>query len=147
MRNSYNDMPGCPAFICMVKPNQFSFAVFAGEAAAVPKDCSSEQISFSDSVSVPDEPMMDDGEKDEEESLDSHKMIRVCDTLIEVFMVDKSTPTDWRRLLDFSKEWNNICPYFYIYKHCQDRADSEDDPGMNHKFRWLGRLKEVRHII
>ncbi|GKU87684.1 hypothetical protein SLEP1_g2045 [Rubroshorea leprosula] len=90
----------CPAFVDVVRPNQFSFAVFAGETAAVPKDCSSEQISFSDSVSVPDEPMMDGGEKDEEESFDSHKMIR-------------------------------------------DRADSEDDLGMKHKFLWLGRkLKE-----
>ncbi|GKU87685.1 hypothetical protein SLEP1_g2045 [Rubroshorea leprosula] len=87
----------CPAFVDVVRPNQFSFAVFAGETAAVPKDCSSEQISFSDSVSVPDEPMMDGGEKDEEESFDSHKMIRVCDKLIEIFMVDKPTPADWRR--------------------------------------------------
>ncbi|KAL0325104.1 UNVERIFIED_CONTAM: hypothetical protein Sradi_5079700 [Sesamum radiatum] len=39
------------------------------------------------------------------EQLDDHKMLRICDKLIEVFMVDKPTPTDWRRLLTFSKEW------------------------------------------
>lgn len=77
------------------------------------------------------------------EGLDDNKMIRVCDKLIEVFLVDKTTPTDWRRLLAFSKEWDNIRPHFY--KRCQDRADSEDgDPGMKHKLLRLGRkLKEI----
>ncbi|KAM1074595.1 hypothetical protein ACFX2B_019328 [Malus domestica] len=69
-------------------------------------------------------------------------MIRVCDNLIEVFLVDKPTPTDWRRLLAFSKEWDDIQPHFY--KQCQDRADTEDDPGMKHELVRLGRkLKEV----
>lgn len=76
------------------------------------------------------------------ESLDGHKMIRVCDKLIDVFMVDKPTPTDWRRLLAFSKEWDNIRPHFY--KRCQDRADTESDSGMQHKLLRLRRkLKEV----
>lgn len=74
--------------------------------------------------------------------LDDSKMIRICDKLIGVFMVDKPTPTDWRRLLTFSKEWDNIRPHFY--KRCQDRADSESDPGMKHKLLRLARkLKEV----
>ncbi|OWM90211.1 hypothetical protein CDL15_Pgr006532 [Punica granatum] len=68
-------------------------------------------------------------------------MVRVCDELIEVFIVDKPTPTDWRRLLAFSREWSNIRPHFY--KRCQDRADSVDDPGMKHKLLRLSRkLKE-----
>ncbi|TQD72040.1 hypothetical protein C1H46_042417 [Malus baccata] len=47
-----------------------------------------------------------------------------------------------RRLLAFSKEWDDIQPHFY--KQCQDRADTEDDPGMKHELLWLGRkLKEV----
>lgn len=76
--------------------------------------------------------------------LTDHSMIRVCDKLIEVFLVDKPTPTDWRRLLIFSKEWVNIRPHFY--KRCEDRADEEDDPGMKHKLFRLGRkLKEVSH--
>ncbi|MBN8138634.1 hypothetical protein J0J21_23185, partial [Vibrio vulnificus] len=70
------------------------------------------------------------------------KMSRVCDKLIEVFMVDKPTPTDWRRLLAFSREWDSIQPHFY--KRCEERAESEDDPGMKHKLLRLARkLKEV----
>ncbi|KAL3504676.1 hypothetical protein ACH5RR_034517 [Cinchona calisaya] len=80
--------------------------------------------------------------KDAAESLDGQKMTRVCDKLIEVFLVDKPTPTDWRRLLAFSREWDNIRPHFY--KRCQDRADIESDPGMKHKLLRLARkLKEV----
>lgn len=76
------------------------------------------------------------------DGLDDPKMIRVCDKLIEVFLVDKPTPTDWRRLLAFSKEWDDIRPHFY--RRCQDRADSVDDPAMKHKLLRLGRkLKEV----
>lgn len=79
------------------------------------------------------------------EQFDENKMIRICDKLIGVFMVDKPAPTDWRRLLIFSKEWDNIRPHFY--KRCQDRADSENDPGMQHKLLRLARkLKEV-HIL
>lgn len=69
-------------------------------------------------------------------------MIRICDKLIGVFMVDKPTPTDWRRLLIFSKEWDSIRPHFY--KRCQEKADGESDPGMKHKLLRLARkLKEV----
>ncbi|KAK4761779.1 hypothetical protein SAY87_029663 [Trapa incisa] len=77
-----------------------------------------------------------------DEYLDAIKMVRVCDKLIDVFLVDKPTPTDWRRLLAFSKEWPNIRPHFY--KRCQDRADTVDDPGMKHKLlRFSRKLKEV----
>ena len=69
-------------------------------------------------------------------------MTKVCDKLIEVFLIDKPTPTDWRRLIAFSKTWDNIRPHFF--RRCQDRAASEDDPGMRHKLLRLGRkLKEV----
>ncbi|KAF5955396.1 hypothetical protein HYC85_008252 [Camellia sinensis] len=79
---------------------------------------------------------------DDIEALDDQKMTRICDKLIDVFMVDKPNTTDWRRLIAFSKEWDNIRPHFY--KRCQDRADSEDDPGMKHTLLRLGRkLKEV----
>jgi len=85
-------------------------------------------------------------EEDGVEGLDDGKMVRVCDKLIEVFLVDKPNPTDWRRLLAFSKEWSNLRPHFY--KRCQDRADSQDDPGMKHKLLRLGRkLKEVSFAI
>ncbi|XP_051124307.1 uncharacterized protein At4g37920 [Andrographis paniculata] len=76
------------------------------------------------------------------EQLDDHKMIRICDKLIQVFMIDKPTPTDWRRLLTFSKEWDNIRPHFY--DRCQTRAESESDPEMKHRLHRLARkLKEI----
>lgn len=74
--------------------------------------------------------------------LDNQKMVKVCDKLIDVFMVDKPTPTDWRRLIAFSKEWENIRPHFF--NRCQYRADCEDDPEMKHKLLRLRRkFKEV----
>ncbi|KAG9451624.1 hypothetical protein H6P81_011589 [Aristolochia fimbriata] len=85
------------------------------------------------------------GEKEHEEDPADHayqKMIRVSDKLIEVFMVDKPTTTDWRRLLAFSREWNNIRPHFF--RRCEERAVSEQNPDMQHKLLRLGRkLKEI----
>ncbi|XP_010500074.1 PREDICTED: uncharacterized protein At4g37920, chloroplastic [Camelina sativa] len=81
-----------------------------------------------------------------EKVVDNQRMTKVCDKLIEVFMVDKPTPSDWRRLLAFSKEWDSIRPHFY--KRCQERADSEDNPEMKHKVHRLARkLKEVDEDI
>ncbi|GAU46613.1 hypothetical protein TSUD_377780 [Trifolium subterraneum] len=71
-----------------------------------------------------------------------NKMIAICDKLIGVFMVDKPNPTDWRRLLAFSKEWNNIRPHFFA--RCNDKAVSETDPVMKEKLLRLARkLKEI----
>ncbi|MBA0720881.1 hypothetical protein Golax_008481 [Gossypium laxum] len=129
---------------------RFSLAAVVGDKTAVPNNCDEEKISDSDSDSagsslINDEVTRDgenDGDKGSVEGLDSVKMIRVCDKLIEVFLVDKPTPTDWRRLLAFSKEWNNIRPHFF--QRCQERADVEGDPGMKHKLLRLGRkLKEI----
>ena len=70
------------------------------------------------------------------------KMIKISDKLIGVFMVDKPTPTDWRKLLAFSREWENIRPHFF--KRCRERADAEPNPEMKHSLLRLGRkLKEV----
>ncbi|XP_071702517.1 uncharacterized protein At4g37920 [Rutidosis leptorrhynchoides] len=70
------------------------------------------------------------------------KMVKICDKLIEVFMVDKPNPGDWRKLLAFSKEWDTLRPHFF--ERCQERADKENDPGMKHTFLRLARkLKEV----
>ncbi|MBA0623841.1 hypothetical protein Godav_009276 [Gossypium davidsonii] len=127
---------------------RFSLAAVVGDKTAVPNNCDEEKISDSDSAGsslINDEVTRDgenDGDKGSVEGLDSVKMIRVCDKLIEVFLVDKPTPTDWRRLLAFSKEWNNIRPHFF--QRCQERADVEGDPGMKHKLLRLGRkLKEI----
>lgn len=113
------------------------------------KDLSSSSVK-SDNTVVYQSPSQDvemtENDRDEAELIDDHKMIKVCDKLIEVFMVDKPTPTDWRRLLAFSKEWSNLRPHFY--KRCQKRADAEIDPGMKHKLLRLGRkLKEVFYNV
>lgn len=129
-----------------VRLRQSSFAAVIGDTTAVPDGAINEETSttkLSDSATS-QETCVENGEdrKDASEGLDENKMIRVCDKLIEVFLVDKPKPTEWRRLLAFSKEWNNIRPHFY--KRCQDRADSENDPGMKHKFLKLQRkLREV----
>ncbi|PSS31673.1 hypothetical protein CEY00_Acc04942 [Actinidia chinensis var. chinensis] len=127
---------------------QSSLAAVVGDTTAVPNGCTEEQMSYSNAS----DPSSDGGDLtsnnderdgvDDVEAPDGPKMARVCDKLIEVFMVDKPTTKDWRMLLGFSRDWNKIRPHFY--KRCQDRADSEDDPGMKHKLLRLGRkLKEV----
>jgi hypothetical protein len=79
-------------------------------------------------------------------SRDNNKMIKICDKLIGVFLVDKPTPTDWRKLLAFSREWDNIRPHFF--KRCQEKADTELNPEMKHNLLRLGRkLKEVMHLL
>jgi hypothetical protein len=78
--------------------------------------------------------------------VDESKMIGVCDKLIGVFMVDKPTPTDWRRLLAFSREWDNIRPHFFA--RCNDKAVSEADPVLKEKLLRLARkLKEVCFVL
>ncbi|KAM7256218.1 hypothetical protein ACFE04_011959 [Oxalis oulophora] len=86
-----------------------------------------------------------DEEKDSVEKgllVDEKKKFRACDKLINVFMVDKPNPNEWRKLLAFSREWDNLRPYFY--KRCQDRADSESDPGIKHNIlRFSRKHKEI----
>ncbi|XP_058752539.1 uncharacterized protein At4g37920-like [Vicia villosa] len=78
--------------------------------------------------------------------LDGNGMIPVCDKLIGVFLVDKPTPTDWRRLLAFSREWNNIMPHFFA--RCHDKAVSETNPAMKEKLLRLARkLKEINEDV
>ncbi|XP_047059796.1 uncharacterized protein At4g37920-like [Lolium rigidum] len=72
----------------------------------------------------------------------NQKMIKISDKLIGVFMVDKPTPTDWRKLLAFSREWDNIRPHFF--RRCRERADAESNPEMKHGLLRLGRkLREI----
>lgn len=81
-----------------------------------------------------------------DEGTDDLYMVRVCDKLIDVFLVEKSSPADWRKLLSYSREWDSIRPHFY--NRCQVRADNEDDPEMKHRLLRLARkLKEVFHIL
>lgn len=121
-----------PAFVSGARPN--FFAVFAGEATSTAMDHRRE---------LRGEHVMNGEEKDEkEDGLVYEDVIRACDKLIEVFMVDMPTPTDWRRLLAFSKEWNSLRPHFF--KRCLDRAGSDNDPDMKLKLHRLARkLKEI----
>jgi hypothetical protein len=81
-----------------------------------------------------------------QKSKDGNKMIKICDKLIGVFMVDKPTPTDWRKLLAFSREWDNIRQHFF--KRCQERADADPNPEIKHKLLRLSRkLKEVMALL
>ncbi|XXG79047.1 hypothetical protein AAC387_Pa09g0202 [Persea americana] len=124
-------------------------AAAIGGTTSVPSDCTREHSSFPVQVDNTDAheefTEQDRGNEDAEpgpDCLDDNRMDRVCDKLIDVFMVDKPTATDWRRLLAFSKEWVNIRPHFF--QRCQERADVEQDPGMKHKLlRLFRKLKEV----
>ncbi|XP_027335618.1 uncharacterized protein At4g37920 [Abrus precatorius] len=88
------------------------------------------------------QPCVSISEDSSSEVSNENRMTRVCDKLIGVFMVDKPTPTDWRRLLAFSREWNNIRPHFFA--RCNDRADAEDDPVMKENLLRLARkLKQI----
>ncbi|OMO71178.1 hypothetical protein CCACVL1_18393 [Corchorus capsularis] len=130
---------GFPALgVNQLRLRRLSIAAVVGDKTALPNDYDT-QSPASNEVNRDTE---NEDEKGSVEGLDDCKMIRVCDKLIEVFMVDKPTPTDWRRLLAFSKEWNNLRPHFF--QRCHDRADAEADPGMKHKLLRLGRkLKEI----
>ncbi len=69
----------------------------------------------------------DDGDDMEDIEVEKgYKMSRVCDRLIEVFMVEKTKPEEWRILLAFSQEWVKIRLYFF--KRCKTLAAAEEDP-------------------
>ncbi|KAH7445750.1 hypothetical protein KP509_01G022600 [Ceratopteris richardii] len=79
---------------------------------------------------------------DHEESVDEYGMMRVADKLIDIFLVERTTSDEWRKLLAFSKEWNKIRPHFF--KRCRARAEQENDPERKGNLSRLCRkLKEV----
>ncbi|KAL3680930.1 hypothetical protein R1sor_023886 [Riccia sorocarpa] len=81
-------------------------------------------------------------EDDSEEFEAGFKMSRVCDRLIEVFMIEKKTPVEWRKLLAFSEEWARIRPHFF--KRCKINAKAEEDPKKKAELSKLARkLKQV----
>ncbi|KAI3442731.1 uncharacterized protein J3R85_000992 [Psidium guajava] len=126
-----------------VRCQNFFLAAMTDDTTVIPERSTAHDMPESE-CSHDNPPVSDGNEKDKSSdlSLDEDKMVRICDKLIDVFLVDKPTPTDWRRLLAFSKEWSHIRPHFF--RHCQERADNEDNPGMKHQLLRLGRkLKEV----
>ena len=81
-------------------------------------------------------------EEDGDQIEDGYRMTRVCDRLIEVFLIEKTKPEEWRKLLAFSKEWTNIRDHFF--KRCKVRAEQEIDPKRKGDLLKLSRkLKEV----
>uniref|UniRef100_A0A7N0UZ35 Uncharacterized protein n=1 Tax=Kalanchoe fedtschenkoi TaxID=63787 RepID=A0A7N0UZ35_KALFE len=123
---------------------RFSLEAVSGDKTAFASE--SEDVKLRSGGARDDEgsssnPEEGDGNEKAEE-IDENKMTRVCDKLIGVFMVDKPTPTDWRRLIAFSKEWSNLRPHFF--KRCMERAESEVDLTMKHNLlRFARKLKEV----
>ncbi|XP_062223487.1 uncharacterized protein At4g37920 [Phragmites australis] len=126
---------------------QCSSIAAVGDVAAAPDVCTETMPSNS---GYPDSSMGASSHEVESEragkmnqkSRENNKMVKISDKLIGVFMVDKPTPTDWRKLLAFSREWDNIRPHFF--KRCQERADAESNPEMKHSLLRLGRkLKEI----
>ncbi|XP_068642906.1 uncharacterized protein At4g37920-like [Aristolochia californica] len=123
-------------------------AAVVHDATTTPNDYDKEQPLYQ-SKRDNDAPQEEWGKKDREKEhqedpadQEYQRMIRVCNKLIEVFMVDKPTTTDWRRLLAFSRDWSNIRPHFF--RRCEERANSEKDPDMQHKLLRLWRkLKEI----
>ncbi|KAI4375108.1 hypothetical protein MLD38_013018 [Melastoma candidum] len=140
--------PGCRISAKRNRHQPFVLAAATGDNPALACEANLEQPSlFKATLSVgsPTQPLTCHEEEKERDDVSSNydgKMIRVCDKLIDVFMVDKPSPTDWRRLLTFSKEWSNIRPHFF--RRCQERADKEENPDMSVKLLRLGRkLKEI----
>lgn len=132
----FSEIPGNKLSANSFRRRNPSLVAAVDGATTVPSDCNGEKLSFS--YSSEPTAINDDGK----DGVDDGKMASVCDKLIEVFMVDKPTPNDWRKLLAFSKEWDNLRPHFY--KRCQERADCEDDPGKKHNLlRFARKLKEV----
>ncbi|KAL2344664.1 hypothetical protein Fmac_005949 [Flemingia macrophylla] len=126
-------------FTFVSKDQQHSFLAAAHDTRAV-MNCNSEGLSCTGTNTG--DSSWDDKRGDDNGvgSLNNYEIIiRDCDKLIEAFMTDG---TDWRRLLVFNKKWNNIRPQFF--RHCQDKADAEDNTVMKNKLLCLG--KKLREI-
>ncbi|XP_061356013.1 pentatricopeptide repeat-containing protein At4g18520, chloroplastic [Gastrolobium bilobum] len=139
--------PSCFTFTSKDQQHSFPANAVARDTRAVP-NCIRERLSCTGTSSAAcscDDPNGSDEKRDDNDGtgfLKDYQMTRDCDKLIEAFMVDEPALTDWRRLLVFNMEWSNIRVHFF--RHCQDRADTEDNPLMKNKLLWLGRkLKEI----
>lgn len=118
-----------------LKPSKYTVKAVVGDTTAIPNDSTTDHESINQQT-------YPKAKSENNDDSDDTKMVRVCDRLIEVFMVDKPTPVDWRRLLAFSREWDTLRPHFF--ERCNKRADKENDPEMKHKLLRLARkLKEV----
>lgn len=77
-----------------------------------------------------------------QKGIETNKMNRLCDKLIDVFLVERTTPEEWHLFLAFSKEWVNIRPHFF--SRCKFQAAQTEDPKRRSNLLILSRrLKEV----
>ncbi|PIA47990.1 hypothetical protein AQUCO_01400525v1, partial [Aquilegia coerulea] len=119
-----------------IRHKEYALGAVVDDKTEITNDCTEKKVSSS----VETDSKGKDGKEDVD--VEYNQMITTCDKLIGVFMVDKPSPTDWRKLLAFSRTWSNIRPYFF--RRCQERADAEDDPDMKHKlFRFARKLKGI----
>ncbi|KAJ1386760.1 pentatricopeptide repeat-containing protein [Sesbania bispinosa] len=145
--------PSCFTFTVNCKDQQHFFPAAAGaHDTRIVLNCVGEGLLCTGTSGADcsnDVPSGGDEKRDDNDGtgfLDNYQMIRDCDKLIEDFLVDRPTLTDWRRLLVLNKSWSNIRIHFFSY--CQDRADSEDNLLMKKKLLWLGKkLKEIDEDI
>ncbi|KAF9610785.1 hypothetical protein IFM89_024894 [Coptis chinensis] len=138
LSNSFSSTPLSRSSLCY----PFIFPFITNSSHISPLSCKFKALLSSAPVVGGKTAVPNDSETQDHDVLYDDKMIRVCDKLIGVFMVDKPTPTDWRRLLAFSREWPNLRPHFF--RRCQERADAEDNPEMKHNlFRLARKLKEI----
>lgn len=73
---------------------------------------------------------------------ETNKMNRVCDKLIDVFLVEKTNPEEWHLFLAFSKEWVNIRSHFF--RRCKLQVAQTENPTRRTNLLKLSRrLKEV----
>ncbi|GBG69060.1 hypothetical protein CBR_g3758 [Chara braunii] len=85
-------------------------------------------------------PQMGEEDSEEDAMIGNLKMSVVCDRLIEVFLNERTTPDEWRKLLAFSDEWGNIRPHFY--KRCKVRAAEEESIELKTSYLRLARRLE-----
>lgn len=75
-----------------------------------------------------------------------YSMVRVCDRLMDVFLVERPQPSEWRRLLAHSREWQRIRPH--MLARCRVRARQSEMEGQLERaeqlYRLARRLEEAR---
>ncbi|KAG0615250.1 hypothetical protein M758_5G026700 [Ceratodon purpureus] len=79
---------------------------------------------------------------EDQKEMGRQKMNRICDKLIEVFLVEKTNPEEWHIYLAFSKEWVNLRPHFF--SRCKFQAAQTEDLKRRSNLLVLSRrLKEL----
>lgn len=83
--------------------------------------------------------------REAQEEAESSRINRICDKLIDVFLVEKNNPEEWHIYLAVSKEWPNIRPHFFSRFKVQ-AAQTEDPQRRTNLLKLTRRLKDVCHL-